>query len=73
MTFNDAVMQRVLRGVSQGDFNLIGVPNVSDLFNKLRKYRSKLPKSHPLKKCVLPDERSPASQSALLRTVNASS
>ena len=60
MTFNDAVYQRVLRGVAEGDFNLIGIPDVSNLFNQLRKYRAKLPSSHPLKKCVLPDEGSPA-------------
>ena len=61
MTARDAIMQRTLRGVSQGDFNLIGVPDVTNLFDKLREYRAKLPISHPLKECVLPDEITPPS------------
>ena len=60
MTAQDAVMQRVLRGISQGDFNLSGVPDVTDLFNQLRNYRSQLPRGHALKECILPDEVSPS-------------
>ena len=56
MNFEEAVYRRTLRGVSEGDFNLHGVANVQDLFDKLRAYRSKLSLADPLKKCRLPDE-----------------
>ena len=58
MTFQDALYRRVLLGISEDNFDLSAVPDVQDLFDKLRDYRSKLKVGDPLKHCRLPDERS---------------
>ena len=60
LSMKDAILQRALRGVSQGDFDLHAVPDVHNLFDQLRNYRSQLPVGHPLKESILPDEISPA-------------
>ena len=57
LSMKDAIIERCLEGVAQGDFDLHGVADVKDLFDKLRNYRAQLPVLHPLKKCILPDER----------------
>ena len=53
MTFKDAIYQRILRGISNNDFNLSGITDVNDLFNQLRDYRSQLPVGHILKEVIL--------------------
>ena len=50
LSMKDAIIERCLEGVAQGDFDLHGVADVKDLFDKLRNYRAQLPVLHPLKK-----------------------
>ena len=57
LSMKDAIIERCLEGIAQGDFDLSEVTDVQNLFDKLRNYRAQLPVLHPLKKCVLPDER----------------
>ena len=60
LSMKDAILQRALRGVAQGDFDLSRYSDIQNLFNQLRNYRSKLPVGHVLKEAVLPDEISPS-------------
>ena len=57
MTARDAMLQRTLRGVAHGDFDLHGIADVGNFFDKLRDYRAQLPAGHVLKECRLPDEQ----------------
>ena len=59
LSMKDAILNCTLRSISQGDLDLEGTPDVSDLFDQLRDYRAKLVVGHPLKNAVLPDEVAP--------------
>ena len=59
MTMRDAILQRALRGVADGEFDLTKYTDLPILFDQLRAYRAQLDAAHPLKHVELPDEGSP--------------
>ena len=60
LTMREAIIERCLEGVANGDFDLSVIPDLPALFDQLRAYRARLHAAHPLKHVKLPDEVSSA-------------
>ena len=59
LTMRDAIIERCLEGIANGDFDLSDISDLPALFDKFRVYRAQLDAAHPLKHVKLPDEGSP--------------